>query len=503
MPLHSEQQRDLFSKFTAVIRATVKGNIVVAIVQGALGGIIFWLLGVHALEASQFWLLTLAADAVTLAALASAAWMLSGTATAVLCTTGLYAIYPLAVQQSAMYYPTSFQVASIAVAIALMLSAERTSGGRRLAIAHTLVKTLGAFLTLFFFPAFIAAVNGLSTLLSARSSLPIRLAIAHTLFNVLNVTFWTVASGLFLRVLRSITPADPLSVHALPAIVRRMLAASPDRAETEVLRQMDRLRQLTKVQLDDAIDQMQQTAKAVMLFEVRTFEPPMREIGSILVQCANLVGRAVPLMQSMGENVTTLTALTEEITRLEGRVDDLDLTNVCQADDFGTSGAVAGFDGTIRTFGQCGDTPTLVLFAGTLLPFVIGMSSWLYLAAAVVLGAGSSCRMDTALRMGASGLRSSCASMARNSFMRLAECSSSLRRMRSLMSRVTLAKPSSTPLAWMGVTTMLAQKVERSLRTRQPSTCVRPCSSASSTSPATTSSRATGSPRRRRCSPAR
>ena len=75
--------------------------------------------------------------------------------------------------------------------------------------------------------------------------------------------------------------------------------------------------------MDDAIDQMQQTAKAVMLFEVRTFEPPMREIGSILVQCADLVGRALPLMQSMGTNVTTLTALTEEITRLEGRVDDL------------------------------------------------------------------------------------------------------------------------------------------------------------------------------------
>ena len=75
--------------------------------------------------------------------------------------------------------------------------------------------------------------------------------------------------------------------------------------------------------MDDAIDQMQQTAKAVMLFEVRNFEPPMREIGSILVQCANLVGRALPLMQAMGENVTTLTELTEEITRLEGRVDDL------------------------------------------------------------------------------------------------------------------------------------------------------------------------------------
>ena len=75
--------------------------------------------------------------------------------------------------------------------------------------------------------------------------------------------------------------------------------------------------------MDDAIDQMQQTAKAVILFEVRTFEPPMREIGTILVQCATLVGRCIPLMQAMGENVVTLTALTEEITRLEGRVDDL------------------------------------------------------------------------------------------------------------------------------------------------------------------------------------
>jgi protoheme IX farnesyltransferase len=30
---------------------------------------------------------------------------------------------------------------------------------------------------------------------------------------------------------------------------------------------------------------------------------------------------------------------------------------------------------------------TLVLFAGTLLPFVYGMSGWFYLAAAVILGA--------------------------------------------------------------------------------------------------------------------
>jgi predicted PurR-regulated permease PerM len=48
IPLREEQQHDLFNKFTTVTRATVKGNIVVAIVQGALGGVIFWFLGVHA-----------------------------------------------------------------------------------------------------------------------------------------------------------------------------------------------------------------------------------------------------------------------------------------------------------------------------------------------------------------------------------------------------------------------------------------------------------------------
>src|SRR6201999_2011382 len=56
--------------------------------------------------------------------------------------------------------------------------------------------------------------------------------------------------------------------------------------------------------MDDAIDQMQQTAKAVVLFEVRSFEPPMREMGTLLVECANLVGRALPLLQSIGENVS-------------------------------------------------------------------------------------------------------------------------------------------------------------------------------------------------------
>ncbi|MDB5840825.1 MAG: family transporter [Herminiimonas sp.] len=47
IPLSTEHKRNLFSKFTTVIRATVKGNIVVAATQGALGGLMFWFLGIQ------------------------------------------------------------------------------------------------------------------------------------------------------------------------------------------------------------------------------------------------------------------------------------------------------------------------------------------------------------------------------------------------------------------------------------------------------------------------
>lgn len=46
-PLDNEHKKQLVTKFTTVIRATVKGNIVVAASQGALGGLIFWVLGIQ------------------------------------------------------------------------------------------------------------------------------------------------------------------------------------------------------------------------------------------------------------------------------------------------------------------------------------------------------------------------------------------------------------------------------------------------------------------------
>ena len=75
--------------------------------------------------------------------------------------------------------------------------------------------------------------------------------------------------------------------------------------------------------LDDAIDQMQKTAKAILLFEVRSFEPEMEQMGDIIVQAAKLTVEAVGLMGSLRQQAARLNVITEEIIRLEDNADGL------------------------------------------------------------------------------------------------------------------------------------------------------------------------------------
>lgn len=47
VPLEARHKKELAGKFATVIRATIKGNLAVAVAQGALGGVIFWALGIQ------------------------------------------------------------------------------------------------------------------------------------------------------------------------------------------------------------------------------------------------------------------------------------------------------------------------------------------------------------------------------------------------------------------------------------------------------------------------
>jgi predicted PurR-regulated permease PerM len=72
IPLHPEQRRALFLRFATVIRATVKGNILVAAVQGALGGIMFWFLGI---QAALLWAVVMALLSLLPAVGAALVWV--------------------------------------------------------------------------------------------------------------------------------------------------------------------------------------------------------------------------------------------------------------------------------------------------------------------------------------------------------------------------------------------------------------------------------------------
>jgi predicted phosphate transport protein (TIGR00153 family) len=76
-------------------------------------------------------------------------------------------------------------------------------------------------------------------------------------------------------------------------------------------------------QLDDAIDQMKKTAKAITLFEVDSFELEMRQMADIILRCAELTVEAVGLLGALRDNVARINTIAEEITRLEEQADDL------------------------------------------------------------------------------------------------------------------------------------------------------------------------------------
>lgn len=52
VPMGNRKEQVLVNRFTSIVRATLKGTVIVAIIQGALGGIIFALLGI---EGALFW----------------------------------------------------------------------------------------------------------------------------------------------------------------------------------------------------------------------------------------------------------------------------------------------------------------------------------------------------------------------------------------------------------------------------------------------------------------
>lgn len=75
--------------------------------------------------------------------------------------------------------------------------------------------------------------------------------------------------------------------------------------------------------MDDAIDEMKKTAGAVDLYEVREFEPQMRDIAAIIVDATRILAEALPLLRDIKPNAARLHELTERLVKMEGQSDDI------------------------------------------------------------------------------------------------------------------------------------------------------------------------------------
>lgn len=106
--------------------------------------------------------------------------------------------------------------------------------------------------------------------------------------------------------------ADDITREVLQTVRRSFLTPFDRSAITSLITTMD-----------DAIDEMQQTAGAVDLYDVAEFEPEMIDMAAIIVDAARLSAEIMPLMRNISDNGHRLHELTERLVRMEGHADEI------------------------------------------------------------------------------------------------------------------------------------------------------------------------------------
>jgi predicted phosphate transport protein (TIGR00153 family) len=106
--------------------------------------------------------------------------------------------------------------------------------------------------------------------------------------------------------------ADEITRETLTA-VRRTFITPFDRTDIQDL----------VSSMDDAIDQMNKTAKIITLYEVKTFDPQMQQMAAMAPVAARLMQQAMPLLANIGKNGAELHRITEQIIAIEEKSDQL------------------------------------------------------------------------------------------------------------------------------------------------------------------------------------
>jgi uncharacterized protein len=114
------------------------------------------------------------------------------------------------------------------------------------------------------------------------------------------------------RVVQCETQADQVTLEVIQAVRRTFITPFERGDITDLISLMD-----------DAVDQMRQTVKAIGLFELREFDPLMRQLGDVILLSAQKTAEIVGLLSTMKKEADRLHVLTQEIRQLEEHSDEL------------------------------------------------------------------------------------------------------------------------------------------------------------------------------------
>jgi len=75
--------------------------------------------------------------------------------------------------------------------------------------------------------------------------------------------------------------------------------------------------------MDDAIDEMLASARAIDLYELSELRPEMKQIVDLIAEASKVIAEAVPLLRNLTANGTQLHQLTGKVVALEGEADEI------------------------------------------------------------------------------------------------------------------------------------------------------------------------------------
>jgi uncharacterized protein Yka (UPF0111/DUF47 family) len=75
-------------------------------------------------------------------------------------------------------------------------------------------------------------------------------------------------------------------------------------------------------ELDDAVDLIEDTAKGIQRYDVHQFPAEPRAMADAIVECAQLLRKVMPFLDSVAEEHKAIFALCEQIGHIEGRADE-------------------------------------------------------------------------------------------------------------------------------------------------------------------------------------